>query len=177
MKNIMIDLETMGTASNAAIIALGAVEFGGAGLGREFYRTIALDSAEHYGLKIDASTIMWWLKQSDAARSAFEKEGGSLFNVLNEFSTFMSRSNDIKVWGCGSDFDNVILANAYKAVNLTVPWKFYNNRCYRTLRGIFSGVPMVRSGTHHNALDDAKDQATHLVAILNSIGGKPKAAS
>ena len=27
-------------------------------------------------------------------------------------------------------------------------------------------VPMARGGTHHNALDDAKSQATHLMAMI-----------
>ena len=33
MKNIMLDLETMGGTSDAAIIAIGAVSFGPKGLG------------------------------------------------------------------------------------------------------------------------------------------------
>jgi len=177
MKNVMIDLETMGTDSNSAIIALGAVEFGSAGLGEEFYSTIALSSSTHYGLKINPDTIMWWMQQSDEARGAFKREGDSLFNVLNKFITFLSANPDVKVWGCGSDFDNVILANAYKAVNLAAPWKFYNNRCYRTMKGLFNKIPIDRIGAHHNALDDAKSQAEHLVRIFGSIAGKPKAGA
>ena len=46
MKHIMLDLETMSTASNAAIVAIGAVEFEPetGKLGREFYCNVSLAS-------------------------------------------------------------------------------------------------------------------------------------
>lgn len=177
MSNIMIDLETMGKGGNAAIIALGAVKFSSKGLGEEFYANIDLESCLVYGLKIDTDTLLWWLKQSDEARRHLHTpspEPQRLAAVLASFGTFIGPQQDkVKIWGNGADFDNAILQNAYRATNMDQPWKFWNNRCYRTMKNMFSKIKAETfDGTHHNALDDAKNQARHLVKILNAGAGK-----
>lgn len=47
MQDVMLDLETMGTDANAAIIAIGAVEFDiqNGEIGERFYAVIDLESA------------------------------------------------------------------------------------------------------------------------------------
>jgi len=67
----MIDLETMSTRPNAAIVAIGAVAFNFATLeiGPKFYTVIDLRSAQDVGLHVDGDTVLWWLQQNDAARS------------------------------------------------------------------------------------------------------------
>jgi hypothetical protein len=174
MSNVMLDLETMGTDANSAIIAIGAVKFGSTSINEEFYVNVELDSCVRSGLVINPDTVMWWMGQSDEARAVFKKSNVRLFQALTDFSKFIGAGNTskVKLWGNGSDFDNVILANAYRAVNLDMPWKFYNNRCYRTMKNMFSGIEMERTGTHHNAVDDAKSQALHLIKIMNAIAKK-----
>lgn len=171
MNNIMVDLETLGTKPGSVIVSIGAVKFGKGGLGEEFYGVVDLESCQKCGLTIDPGTVQWWMQQSDEARKVFSETNDSLFNVLSAFTRFIGTSNEAKrkakVWGNGADFDNVLLAEAYKAVNLDAPWMFYNNRCYRTLKNLFPGVELERQGVYHNALDDAKTQAEHLVRILN----------
>ena len=171
MKNVMIDLETMGSGSNAAIVALGAVKFDKTGIDETFYMKISLKDSVSYGLDMDVDTVLWWLEQSDEARAELTgKEPFSLLVALSEFKCFIGE--DAIVWGCGSDFDNVILANAWKKVITCkeVPWKFWNNRCYRTMKSVFRDVKMERKGTHHNALDDAISQAEHLIEIAKQKG-------
>jgi inhibitor of KinA sporulation pathway (predicted exonuclease) len=70
------------------------------------------------------------------------------------------------VWGNGADFDNPILAAAYRATGISQGWKPYNGRCYRTIKNLAPQVRLVRTGTHHNALDDARAQAQHLLDIV-----------
>lgn len=71
MMDVMIDLETLGTAPGSAIVAIGAVAFDPASreLGAPATCRITAASCQHFGLTIDADTVEWWLKQSDAARS------------------------------------------------------------------------------------------------------------
>ena len=166
-KDIMVDLETMGTRPNAPIIAIGAVEFfpESMKLGKEFYRVVDLESCLNIGMEIDASTILWWMQQDDAARAQFERKGDILPAVLLAFSALVD--HETRIWGNGAAFDNVILANAYRCCDLELPWRFWNDRCYRTIKAL-SSVPMKRQGTHHNALDDARDQAVHLMEILQN---------
>ena len=168
IKNIMLDLETMGKGSNAAIIAIGAVRFDDDGIVSNFYEVVDLQSSVDCGMTIDASTVMWWLKQSDSARSAITDANNvlSLTVALRRFSAWMG--DDAVVWGNGSDFDNVILSNAYKCCDLKQPWKYHNNRCYRTLKNLYPDITLDRQGVHHHALDDASYQALHLIKILKA---------
>jgi hypothetical protein len=73
--------------------------------------------------------------------------------------------DSLQIWGNGADFDNVILSSAYRNTGHVTPWGTYKNRCYRTIKSANRHVAMARTGTHHNALDDAKSQAQHLIRI------------
>ena len=167
-ENVMIDLETMGTNNNAAIIAIGAVTFDFEGnIGPTFYETIDLASSVENGGVMDASTVLWWMKQSGDARKEFEREGLLEYVVLEHFQEFLAQfGSDVKVWGNGASFDNVILANAYTRWVMDKPWQYYNDRCYRTMKGLHPEIMMEREGTHHNALADAISQAKHLQRIM-----------
>lgn len=167
MSNIMIDLETMSTANNAAIISIGAVAFDNQFLGASFSRVVDLKSCINVDMDISAETIMWWMQQESAAKFAAVAQGISINQALIDFSEWLTQYTNVKIWGNGVDFDNVILSNAYKACSLPLPWKFYNNRCYRTIKSLYPGVPMKRYGTHHSAIDDAVSQAMHLIGILH----------
>lgn len=167
--HIMLDLETLGKGSNSVIIAIGAVLFNPqGGTTHDFYCTIDPEDAVREGLQMDASTVMWWLQQSDTARSAFKNPGIPLKAALQSFREWYSYG--APVWGNGAAFDNVILANAYKAIGEKQPWDFSNDRCYRTVKGMYPQIKLNRVGTYHNALDDAKSQAEHLQAIWQHAG-------
>lgn len=180
MNDIMLDLETLSNKPNAMILCIGAVFFDPltGNLRQSFYQYINFKNHEKYDCHIDPETVMWWLKQSDDARLCVRdgciNNGISLPDALHSFNdyieAFADNTETVKIWGNGSDFDNVILANAYHATGITPPWKFYNNRCYRTLKNLVPDVKMQRIGTAHNAIDDAISQARHAMEIL----GKPR---
>ena len=180
MFEIMLDLETMGTGPNAAIVAIGAAAFcphERRVLGNSFYMPVSLASSVRDGGVMDAGTVQWWLQQGPEARALFGKESGATqINVaLIEFSMWAANvagtdPKKVKVWGNGADFDNVILASAYKRALLDQPWGTFNNRCYRTIKSLYPEVKMERSGTYHHARDDAISQAEHLCRILGAMG-------
>lgn len=165
MSHIMLDLETMGNGPQAAIIAIGAVAFDLSGIKDRFYTQVSLESSVRAGLIADPSTIMWWLHQSDEARAAFRHNDKAtlLRGALGQFAQWLHETGGEQVWGNGASFDNAILANAYRAVGTEQPWKFWDDRCYRTFKSMFNAVPMQRAGTHHNALHDAESQSQHLI--------------
>lgn len=171
MKNIMLDLETMGTDPNSAIVAIGAVAFN---LNEpidsdDFYRKVTLRSSMQNKGVIDPSTILWWMNQSQSAREEIVTADVDILEALQDFTTWVDdlrvMYGGIQIWGNGSDFDNVILASAYRNANMDAPWKFWENRCYRTMVKVYPGTKIMRKGTHHNALDDARTQADHLIRI------------
>lgn len=167
---VMLDLETLGTGNNAAIVSIGAVRFQLNVKQTEFtedqlfYVPVDLEASMEQGLTADGDTIKWWMKQSDAARSAFQN-GLKLFVALRMFKDFVP-SVTTYIFGNSSMFDNIILRSAFKASNMRYPVTYRYDACYRTLCKItnvpFNGV----EGTAHNALDDAKAQTKHLMAIL-----------
>lgn len=167
--HVMLDLETMGNGSQSAIIAIGAVAFDFKnGVYSKFYQNIHLETSLKAGMKVDGSTVEWWLTQSDDARNSLLKNRACIQSALADFAKWYKESGAEEVWGNGAMFDNTILGNAYKLCGMEIPWKFWNDRCYRTMKTI-SKTELKRVGTHHNAVDDAESQALHLINIFKTI--------
>jgi len=162
----MLDLETLGTSPGSVIVAIGAVKFGEGKIISEFYERVNAESCAKLGLKIDAATVMWWMGQNDEARKEITKPGGELADVLSDFYSWVFGPDVVEMWGNGANFDNVLLSDAFAAAKIPRPWKYSNDRCYRTVKNLHPEVQMDRNGTHHNALDDARSQAMHLMEIL-----------
>lgn len=163
MKHTMVDLETMGNSAGAAIASIGAVEFDEhLGLGRTFYKVIDLQSCLDIGLRVDASTLYWWLVQSLEARQALcEPKKVHVSRALMDFHQWLTP--DTNLWAHGVSFDIPILEAAYRFTATSVPWKYKNLRDTRTffeLAGVKNEAP---TGTYHHALDDAKNQALSVI--------------
>lgn len=163
MTAVMLDLETMGNEPDSAIIAIGACEFSSAGIGSVFYEVVDLASSVHHGGVITPSTVLWWMDQSEQARAQIRRRGEHITTTLRNFAEWLPAGAE--VWGNGAAFDNVILASAYRRLLLPVPWDFWNDRCYRTVKNRSAVRMPERTGTLHNALDDAINQAKHLILI------------
>lgn len=167
-ENVMVDLETYDTRHSACILSIGAVrmDFETGRIFDEFYTVVDLESCKAIGLTECPNTKAWWDRQSPEARKCLTDPGLPIRQALANFTEYLRKSNlnKVKVWGCGVDFDNMILQHAYRALGFAnVPWRFYNNRCYRTVREFLNLPQEERRGTYHNALDDAKHQARVLM--------------
>ena len=174
MKHVMVDLETLSTAPNAAIMSIGAVAFDPetGRVGAEFYVNIDPKSAQDAGLHVDAGTVSWWFSQSNEARAHLvAPKPLPLQAALAAFQQFLMLEVEPKftIWGNGASFDNVILSHAYEASGSPAPWRYWQDACYRTMKGLFPQVKMVREGVHHDALADARSQAKHLCAIFTAM--------
>lgn len=166
----MIDLETLDTASSALILSIGAVSFDKDKIDSEYYRTIKVDQSMIEDFTISADTLNWWFTQSEAIKE-FSNSYMMLDDVLREFSLYYEKSCDGDIWGYGSDFDNVILTNAYKTRNIELPWKYNKNRCFRTIKSLYPKIDLEFNGIRHNALADALYQAQYLMELnkINSL--------
>lgn len=177
IKHLMIDIEAAGKSTSAALLSIGAVFFDPATgkLGEQFYQPVRLASAQYHGGTIDASTIEWWMQQSEEARSVFNAENRvSLKDALNSLAAFIKTMADdavVHVWGNGPAYDNAILATAFHATWIKQPWSFSKDTCVRTMvmlgrqLGINPKYTLLREGEHHNALDDAIFQARYVSFI------------
>lgn len=164
MQNVMIDLETLGTGADCAILSIGAIEFQN-GIGNFYYTVINTQSCLDNERTVDQSTIDWWSKQSDESRTVFEEAKVStitLESALLELNKFIDGR---KVWGNGADFDNTIIASSMRWFSINPSWKFYNNRCFRTLKSLVN-LPLITLGLKHSALFDAMSQAYNACRML-----------
>lgn len=162
----MIDLETLATTPDAAILSIGAVKFNPKGNSTDFenfYCRVDIDSCDRLGLRTDDSTIEWWSKQSDEAqREAFNPEGRiDIKDAVNELYRFCWGSKH--VWSHGAAFDIVILETVFRKLEKTTPWKYYEVRDTRTLFDL--GIDPCQPKTlKHHSLEDARNQA---IAVQN----------
>lgn len=168
--NVMLGLETMAVSPDAAIVDIGLVLFdiSSGTIGPTWTAAINLESAVAAGGRLDADTVLWWMQQEKAARMRIARGGGLFCAVaLRELAGWMDQhTHDAQVWSNGANFDGVILRQAYARTGLTCPWNWRNERCYRTVAKLHPHIPIERTGTQHIALDDALDQARHLIKML-----------
>lgn len=140
-----------------------------------------VDLYRRYPLIRDPGTVQWWSEQSDEAQGAFTgavdlRDGLGIFaewlyGLTGDTYTLHSKPpSDLRLWSHGPAFDPPILAAAYDAVQLPIPWNYRAPRDTRTafdLAGIDDDgdgsyrtwLTQFNTGTAHNALDDAIAQA------------------
>lgn len=176
--DVVVDLETLGTVPGCAIVSIGAValnEFGVDTVG--FYRAIEIPDWDTSGLTPDGlhkdeHTIEWWKGQSPAALKVFHEGRLTTRQAISDLASYIASLGKPRVWGNGADFDNAIIAVAAHTVGIKPKdvWGSYDGRCYRTVKNQYKNIKLVREGTYHNALDDARSQAAHLVTICQRRG-------
>jgi exodeoxyribonuclease VIII len=175
----MLDIETLGTSPGSVILSIGAVTFGRDGVGTDtFNKVINKKTCLNAGLTVDEDTLEWWMGQSTEARwvldEAEDKKSMGIAEVLMHFSIWLANvSNNghdqLHVWGNGAAFDNALIAEAARRCGFKPLWNYYHDRCYRTLKNLMPTIKLIRTGTHHDALDDARTQAEHAVRLLNEL--------
>jgi DNA polymerase III epsilon subunit-like protein len=172
--DIMIDLETLATSPDAAILTIGAVKFDPFGdeLSEpnmdKFYVRVDLDSCDRLNLNVNEDTINWWASQSkEAQEEAFSPDNridiADAFNQLYKFCWGAKR-----VWSHGASFDVVICEHVFNKLQKAVPWSFWQVRCTRTLFDI--GINPERPPVlKHHALEDAWNQAVGVQNVFKKL--------
>jgi hypothetical protein len=126
-----------------------------------------------YNLKRNPKTEQWWADQPEDARAAF-KNPIDLKEALIKLTQFIGRYSrdirygqavDVRIWTHGKVFDLPILAAAYQACDLLVPWYYRAPRDTRTAFDFgrvgdhTEWLKAHNCGTLHHALYDAISQA------------------
>ena len=179
-EHIMLDLETLGEGSHAAIWTIGAVKFDPnagdddtdgihiPGWKDEFHVRVNMKSSFALG-RADAGTVEWWMQtlRNEPRENILKMPEVDLIEALDGFKEWFGE--DKPVWGNGATFDNVILSNAFSACNIERPWSFKSDRCYRTFKSLAPDVKPIDVGVAHGALDDALAQAWHMQRIVKHL--------
>ena len=183
MNSVMVDLETLDTADNGAVVGIGAVFFDlkTETMGAEFSATIHPATAVRDGGTQAVATWLWWLQQNEAIRKNLCFNGRDHAVVLGEFYEFVAancRVEDVRPFGNSARFDLGKLSNAYTRLDLAAPWYWSSERCFRTIRNFYPQVeynPDEKGDAAHDPLVDAKFQVEHLFKIKRWIkaAGRP----
>lgn len=162
---VMLDLETLSTKSDAAIIAIGVARFDQSGvLDTQGW---ALDESEITG-HVDPQTVYWWMRQSDAAkRYSFTGKEKALVAAI-ELGKFLTGCDEL--WANDPDFDVVVLRTWWDALRPKMgkfPVSFRHNRSFRTIKALAPDCDLSECyiGTAHNPVDDAAMQARAVIKM------------
>jgi len=177
MRHLMLDIETFGTTPGCVVLSIGAVEFDmQRGITGKFHAHLKTASQIEAGLHLDVRTVEWWLDQSKEAQNELLKS--ERFNPVDVIDAFIDTFDwkDLRVWANGASFDFPIMKALFNAFRKELPWAFYNEMDFRTIKN------MVGKGTYeklrvrpvlaHDALDDATAQAQTLINIIRWINGE-----
>jgi len=176
---VMLDLETLGTAPGCAIVAIGAVHFAPEGPGSiirgQFERRVSTLSNARAGLTIDGKTLEWWMEQShEAIAATFHGERVSVFDALAHFARWVRELGPpdapLRLWAKSPTFDWAILEAAFLKTATPIPWGFRDFRDQRTLEDVAAqagyAMPETLPTTAHSALSDAYAQAYNVAKRL-----------
>ena len=188
----MVDLETLGVTENAPIISIGAVLFDPQGndtfkalYERAFLRLIDIEDSINVCGPVEGGTLKWWMGQKDEAiKRLITGEVVSLKAALTDLYIYTHVRGDrnpavanlplpTRIWAKGPDFDCTKLDAACRKLKIKDPFFFSTRRCVRTAQdlGFPDGeVPQFSQGVHHDARDDAVNQALMVQACYRALG-------
>lgn len=165
---LVLDLETLGTGDNAAVVSIGAAFVNGAS---RVWRIMPIEAMSHG--TTDPSTLKWWSEQCPAAR---EELTGTLtteqaVREMTEWVRSQGFGRSSTIWGKGPSFDCVLLRNAMNRAGVPVFWQFWQERCVRTiLQMVPEAGKLEFEGTPHRAEDDARHEARQVAMALAKVG-------
>lgn len=178
--DVMIDIETMGTRSNAAILSIGMLEFdpATAKFGREIEVVFSPQAVQHQldaGATVTFDTFKWWITEAASMLPQLLEVGKDMRDWhcgLVDVRVFCM--NRQRIWAQGPHFDIAILNSSWRldAANdggdiISDHWKVRDCRTLAEASGVFAKRV---KGQHHNALQDCRAQANAVIQAWGKIG-------
>lgn len=193
MKDVMIDIETLATRNDAAIIQIGAVAFDPQTdeIGQPFLVSVDqgyYDDPESNPFYTDDRTREWWATQPKEAQQSLKINCVATpflaldrmvewFEEEAEFTIKASRRKSSSIWANPPQFDLSIIryaaSKAYGSDN-DVPWKHWQETDMRTLVRLaghanLQGSPVAAGLIKHRADHDAIRQALIVQDLIKRI--------
>ncbi len=138
MKRVMIDLETLSTFPNAAMIAVGVVIRDGQSTHAQA-RSWFIDRNRVIGHE-DPATIEWWNAQDPRVRDQVFGGKQEPREVLQELNGFLQsngispdRTEDVRCYASPAMFDFPILRHQYQQLGIIPAWSWRTERCLSTM--------------------------------------------
>ncbi|QDJ91850.1 3'-5' exonuclease [Acinetobacter haemolyticus] len=175
MNRLMLDFETLDVAECPVILSMGAVVFNENGIVDCISEKIDQRSCLDLGCTVSVDTLLWWEKQSDKAKKAAFGGTTNVGYAMGMLVDFYKKHECAEIWSAGALADIRWTNNILVKLDMEKPWKFWEEMCFRTFRKYTPQFDFEKSGTAHNALDDAINQAkywitAHHYANCTSVG-------
>jgi len=182
MKHVMIDIETMASSRDAAVISIGLAEFipETCTIARVLEVRNTLEVQMDLGRRFDPGTMEWWLRQSPAAQKQllnaprFTNAAAMMTKVYEFLHEISSSQWDLGLWAKGPSFDLVICRDLAEQVK--VKWKGHYSReyCVRTILALaksygWDDILAMAPEVAHGALSDAVHQANQVMAVMKRL--------
>ena len=172
MIHAMIDLETLSTNPNAAILTVGGVKFDPytkTEPSQGMYFRMDVDSQTKQGRDVMQETLDWWATQpADIRDEALGDEDRISLN--DAIKTINKWCVGVDVFWCqGPLFDYAILQNLYHQMKTPVPWNYWQIRDSRTLFSLVPKDPNEKRTGLHNALEDCYFQAKKVQKVYETL--------
>jgi len=167
MKYLMLDLETLGKGNNALVTTISAVQFdlSTGKIGAEIELGLDWEEEIEKGAEIDISTFRWWLNQNkEAQERMINTPTFAVKTALIQFANFIVKNfkdlNNVRLYGNGATFDNVIIRNLYQRHGIEFILPYWCDKDVRTLVDITGINPRDYEfeGVKHRGVDDCKHQ-------------------
>ena len=171
---ISLDIETLSTNKNAVVLAIGATTISLDGSPEKtFYARLDPQEQIDMGRHVSASTIRWWMQQSNAAQvTTFDGVTVKAATALELLTAWLAEEGSPPIYTNGPAFDAAILESLAEDLKMRAPWSHRQNRDLRTVEEsilltsdeflherFYARKERVYSNmVAHNALDDAKAQ-------------------
>ncbi|MDC6267258.1 3'-5' exonuclease [Lysinibacillus fusiformis] len=173
-KDIMVDIETLGTGENATVFQISAMSFDlTTGDNHDSINLIG-DIEKYSNLNVEGSTLKWWLNTDKELLTELLNNGTyneyDLFEALHKWLVTQSTTGDMKdvyLWGNGILFDNAKLqTNLNSCSVLKYPIYYKNDRDVRTILELAS----MKSGlTEDEIKESVTDENEHKHDALDDI--------
>lgn len=161
--DLMVDIETLSTRPDAAIISIAAVFFN---VGtRQFATPTFYAEVDHEtldGFHVDPQTVAWWAKQTQP----MPRGTTPLKTALEDLLTFVHGNPPARVWANSPSFDLVVLKEACRKLDLSWPINFWQERDVRTVKDL---ARLPKTLPTHNAIEDCISQIRTVTDGLNAI--------
>jgi 3' exoribonuclease, RNase T-like len=167
MTDVMVDIETLGLASNAVVLSFAAVKFKlydeKPMIDKRHTWVLNLRSQFGKGRTTTYSTLEFWRDQPAAARAHWELgDPMSVELALQQFGDLFPREEEHLIWANGIIFDIGILESLHRDFNVDVPWRYNAPRDMRTIIRTLSDTrkrpPSAELGIAHHPEDDCVHQ-------------------
>lgn len=182
---LMLDIETLGKGPRAVVTQIAFVSFDEEdpeNILREAEEYLPINPQLSLSRQVDGDTIIWWMKQGDAARARFDRNSGDDFEELNATAGAIVRkireerdsAAEFTLYANGPQFDVVIFESLLKDLGIDVPYHYGDVCDLRTLLKeanlpTVTKTPMRPGLVQHHGLSDCRHQIDCLMAARRGL--------